>query len=68
AIELNGQSVAMNVSAFRWGRRAAHHPDFVRALVVQPGTAAQNTAVAETLDDLIARRVAFLTAYQNAAY
>ncbi|TIP52380.1 MAG: hypothetical protein E5X56_34245, partial [Mesorhizobium sp.] len=38
------------------------------ALVVQPGTAAQNTAVAETLDDLIARRVAFLTAYQNAAY
>ena len=68
AIELNGQSVAMNVSAFRWGRRAAHQPDFVRALVVQPGTAAQNTAVAETLDDVIARRVAFLTAYQNAAY
>jgi indolepyruvate ferredoxin oxidoreductase len=68
AIELNGQSVAMNVSAFRWGRRAAHQPDFVRALVVQPGTAAQNTAVAEPLDDVITRRVAFLTAYQNAAY
>ncbi|MFN3548892.1 MAG: indolepyruvate ferredoxin oxidoreductase family protein, partial [Mesorhizobium sp.] len=24
AIELNGQAVAMNVAAFRWGRRAAH--------------------------------------------
>ncbi|WP_192355595.1 indolepyruvate ferredoxin oxidoreductase family protein [Mesorhizobium mediterraneum] len=68
AIELNGQAVAMNVSAFRWGRRAAHQPDFVRGLVVQPGTAAQNAAVAETLDDIIARRVAFLTGYQNAAY
>lgn len=68
AIELNGQAVAMNVSAFRWGRRAAHQPDFVRGLVVQPDTAAQNAAVAETLDDIIARRVAFLTGYQNAAY
>ena len=46
AIELNGEAVAMNVAAFRWGRRAAHQPDFVRALVVQPGTAAQSTAVA----------------------
>ncbi|TIT45636.1 MAG: indolepyruvate ferredoxin oxidoreductase family protein, partial [Mesorhizobium sp.] len=66
--ELNGQAVAMNVSAFRWGRRAAHQPDFVRGLVAQPGKAAQSAAVAETLDDIIARRVAFLTAYQNAAY
>ncbi|TKD14633.1 MAG: indolepyruvate ferredoxin oxidoreductase family protein, partial [Mesorhizobium sp.] len=68
AIELNGQAVAMNVSAFRWGRRAAHQPDFVRGLVAQPGKAAQSAAAAETLDDIIARRVAFLTAYQNAAY
>ncbi|RUU32902.1 indolepyruvate ferredoxin oxidoreductase family protein, partial [Mesorhizobium sp. M6A.T.Ca.TU.002.02.2.1] len=68
AIELNGQAVAMNVSAFRWGRRAAHQPDFVRGLVAQPGKTAQTAAVAETLDDIIARRVAFLTAYQSAAY
>src|SRR5690606_20233056 len=33
AIELNGQAVAMNVAAFRWGRRAAHEPDFVRIMV-----------------------------------
>ena len=31
AIELNGQAVAMNLGAFRWGRRAAHDPEFVRA-------------------------------------
>ncbi|MBN9272776.1 MAG: 2-oxoacid:acceptor oxidoreductase family protein, partial [Mesorhizobium sp.] len=66
AIELNGEAVAMNVAAFRWGRRAAHQPDFVRSLVAPPTKAA--AAPAETLDDIIARRVAFLTAYQNAAY
>ena len=33
AIELNGEAVAMNVAAFRWGRRAAHEPDFVRRLI-----------------------------------
>ncbi|RVD48917.1 DUF6537 domain-containing protein, partial [Mesorhizobium sp. M7A.F.Ca.ET.027.03.2.1] len=73
AIELNGEAVAMNIAAFRWGRRAAHQPDFVRGLVAQPGPAVAGKAgpgtdVAETLDDIIARRVAFLTAYQNAAY
>ncbi|OHV71116.1 indolepyruvate ferredoxin oxidoreductase [Mesorhizobium sp. LCM 4577] len=66
AIELNGEAVAMNIAAFRWGRRAAHQPDFVRGLVAQTGKPASKPA--ETLDDVIARRVAFLTAYQNAAY
>ncbi|MBW8908681.1 MAG: indolepyruvate ferredoxin oxidoreductase family protein, partial [Mesorhizobium sp.] len=66
AIELNGEAVAMNIAAFRWGRRAAHQPDFVRNLVGQTGETAPR--LAETLDDVIARRVAFLTAYQNAAY
>ena len=33
AIELNGEAVAMNIAAFRWGRRAAHRPGFVRDLV-----------------------------------
>jgi indolepyruvate ferredoxin oxidoreductase len=66
AIELNGEAVAMNIAAFRWGRRAAHQPDFVRGLVSQTGKPASKPA--ETPDDVIARRVAFLTAYQNAAY
>jgi indolepyruvate ferredoxin oxidoreductase len=66
AIELNGEAVAMNVAAFRWGRRAAHQPDFVRAMIERAGDTAKPRA--ETLDDVVARRVAFLTAYQNAAY
>ena len=43
AIELNGEAVAMNVAAFRWGRRAAHEPEFVRGLVGQAGTAAPSS-------------------------
>lgn len=66
AIELNGEAVAMNVAAFRWGRRAAHDPDFVRGQVERQAKGTQ--PIAETLDEIIARRVSFLTAYQNAAY
>jgi len=68
AIKLNGQAVVMNVAAFRWGRRAAHEPDFVKALVSGSGKSASAAQRADTLDDGIARRVAFLTAYQNTAY
>jgi len=64
AIQLNGQAVEMNIAAFRWGRRAAHEPEFVRGLVgPQP-----DETISRTLDDMIARRVEFLTNYQNAAY
>ena len=68
AIELNGEAVAMNVAAFRWGRRAAHEPCAVRDLVAQAAGRRIEASPAATLDDVIARRVAFLTAYQNAAY
>src|SRR3990170_1244274 len=44
AIELNGEAVAMNLAAFRWGRRAAHEPDFVRGLVAQSTGAASDPA------------------------
>ena len=67
AIELNGQAVAMNISAFRWGRRAAHEPEFVRGLVNRSSEPTE-AGLAQTLDDVIARRVEFLTAYQNATY
>ncbi len=68
AIELNGEAVAMNIAAFRWGRRAAHDPAHVKGLVERAGTGSPAAAPAGTLDDVVARRVAFLTAYQNAAY
>jgi indolepyruvate ferredoxin oxidoreductase len=63
AIELNGAAVDTNRKAFLWGRRAAHDPDAVARLVAPAAPAAP-----ETVDDLVARRVAFLTAYQDEAY
>jgi len=68
AIELNGQAVAMNIDAFRWGRRAAHDPDFVRGLVDGAGSAGAREAPAQTLDDMVERRAAFLEDYQDKAY
>jgi indolepyruvate ferredoxin oxidoreductase len=69
AIELNGEAVAMNHAAFRWGRRAAVDLAAVEALA-KPAPDAQDPAraLSGSLDEIIARRVAFLTAYQNAAY
>jgi indolepyruvate ferredoxin oxidoreductase len=67
AIELNGEAVAMNIAAFRWGRRAAHQPDFVKAMIARSGQAAE-PGIARSLDEIVARRVEFLTAYQNAAF
>ncbi len=66
AIVLNGEAVKMNVDAFQWGRRAAHDPEYVRAMVAK----AQNPKppMATSLDDIISARTAFLTDYQNAAY
>ncbi len=68
AIELNGEAVAMNIAAFRWGRRAAHEPAFVRELVEGKSEARSQKPLAQTLDEVIARRAAFLGGHQNAAY
>ncbi len=67
AIALNGEAVAMNVAAFRWGRRAAHDPAFVRALVAGARPDAAPKPV-QTLDEIINRRAAFLRAYQDGRY
>jgi indolepyruvate ferredoxin oxidoreductase len=61
AIELNGVTVARNKQAFAWGRIARADRDFL------PRTSRSELA-AETLDEMIARRAAFLTQYQNRAY
>jgi indolepyruvate ferredoxin oxidoreductase len=67
AIELNGAAVAMNLAAFRWGRRAA----FDRASVEQLVAPADDKVVAlkppRTLDDIVAARIRHLTDYQNVA-
>jgi indolepyruvate ferredoxin oxidoreductase len=68
AIELNGQAVSMNVSAFRWGRRAAHDPQSVQTLVDRARTATSVRNIATSLDEVIERRAEFLKGYQNEAY
>jgi indolepyruvate ferredoxin oxidoreductase len=69
AIALNGQAVSMNHAAFRWGRRAAIDLASVEALAKPAlGAADQVRALSTSLDDIIVRRVEFLTAYQDAAY
>ncbi len=66
AIELNGVAVEMNKRAFLWGRRAAHAPQAVAALV-EPAAPARPD-IATSLDDIVARRARALTDYQDAAY
>jgi len=69
AIELNGEAVDMNKAAFAWGRRAVVEPAVVEALV-KPAPEATSDArtLSQSFDEVVTRRVAFLTAYQNASY
>jgi indolepyruvate ferredoxin oxidoreductase len=67
AIELNGVQVDNNKTAFEWGRRAAHDLASVQALL-KPAQVIEFVKKTTNLDDMIAKRVEFLTDYQNAAY
>jgi indolepyruvate ferredoxin oxidoreductase len=67
AIALNGQAVDMNQAAFHWGRRAAVDLAAVEALA-KPEVQDSARALSTSLDDIIARRVEFLAAYQNKDY
>ena len=68
ALELNGEAVAMNIAAFRWGRRAAADLKAVEANVPRPEAIDPARRLSQSFDEIVARRVAFLTDYQNAAY
>jgi indolepyruvate ferredoxin oxidoreductase len=65
AIELNAVAVEANRQAFLWGRRAAHDLAAVEraATPIEPGA-----EPARTLDEIVARRIDYLTRYQDAAY
>jgi indolepyruvate ferredoxin oxidoreductase len=67
AIALNGVAVEPNKQAFLWGRRAAADLPAVEKVAEAAG-APPAPDLARTLDDIIARRVAYLTEYQDAAY
>ncbi len=66
AIELNGVAVEQNLQAFLWGRRAAHD----LAAVERQAAPAEGKAPepAKTVEDIVERRIAYLTDYQDAAY
>lgn len=68
AIELNGVAIDANKRAFEWGRAAAHDLEAVQRAA--GGNAAQVIEFkrASTLEEIVGRRVEFLTAYQDAAY
>jgi indolepyruvate ferredoxin oxidoreductase len=66
AIELNATAVEANKTAFEWGRRAAHNWQQVESLL-EPAQVIEFKK-RENLEDAIAKRVEFLTAYQNSAY
>jgi indolepyruvate ferredoxin oxidoreductase len=66
AIEMNGVAVEFNHRAFRWGRWAAIDRTSVERIAAPAPERSEPPS--QTLDAVIARRVDFLTAYQNAAY
>ena len=69
AIALNGEAVPMNLAAFHWGRRAALDRDAVEALAKPKAEDRdENRTLSQSFEETVERRVAFLTAYQNAAY
>jgi indolepyruvate ferredoxin oxidoreductase len=66
AIELNGVAVESNKRSFLWGRRAA--VDFKRVEKVATPTQAVVVQMPQSLENIIKKRVEFLTGYQDAAY
>jgi indolepyruvate ferredoxin oxidoreductase len=68
AIELNGTAVEANRAAFTWGRRAAHDLQAVAALAEPTTGTPEHQRLSTSLDEIIARRAAQLTAYQDEAY
>jgi indolepyruvate ferredoxin oxidoreductase len=76
AIELNAVAVSANQDAFNWGRCIAHDAEAVRKVaglrkdsnVIELRRGRAQSDEVSGLDALIERRVAFLTAYQDARW
>jgi indolepyruvate ferredoxin oxidoreductase len=63
-MELNGRAVQANQQAFAWGRLMAHDPEAVEQ-AARPLIRGAGDERSTTVDELLAKRVPFLTAYQN---
>ena len=68
AIELNGAAVESNKQSFNWGRLAAVDPKRVADAAIPPAAVPDSQRLSQSLDEVIERRVKFLTDYQDAAY
>ena len=69
AIEMNGQAVAMNLAAFRFGRRAVVDPAAIDALVgPRPEEQYNSLKLSQSFAETVERREEFLTAYQSKRY
>lgn len=68
AIELNGVAIPANKKAFNFGRLAAHNPQAIEKMMQDVRGEVEAEPAAKTLDEIIAKRAAYLTDYQNAAY
>jgi indolepyruvate ferredoxin oxidoreductase len=70
AIELNAVAVDNNKTAFEWGCRAAHNWAEVEQLLQSSKSSVSviDFKKRDALEDIISKRIEFLTAYQNAAY
>jgi indolepyruvate ferredoxin oxidoreductase len=66
AIELNGVQVDSNKAAFEWGRRCAHDLPLVMSLFKSQQVI--QVVKRPSVDELVARRVEFLTGYQDGGY
>lgn len=67
ALNLNGVAVQDNIKSFNLGRLSVHNPDEIKKMLKEHAEQ-EVEKPSETLDDLIAKRMAFLTDYQNAKY
>jgi indolepyruvate ferredoxin oxidoreductase len=68
AIELNGVEIGSNKRAFNFGRLAAHDPQKIAKMVSDAYGDAQEEPVAQTLEEVITKRAAYLAGYQDARY
>ena len=66
AMELNGVQIDNNKAAFEWGRRCAH--DYAQVSALFKTAQVIEFVKKPSLDEVITRRVEFLTGYQDADY
>jgi len=68
AIELNGVAVEFNKKSFAWGRRAAVDLEKVKRIATPAEVIPIDQHFSRSLDEVIERRVKFLSEYQDARY